>query len=314
MQADRPPASGYSPFAQGAPVMMHASAATLGGLVSASNAAADPRAGAVAARAPRVIEGDVLHLLWFNPDVAPRVRRKPEWKKILDRLEQGPFDPEVDEPALVDDPAEMEDRREVYEVVARGAPSSQDGIDHALLDAVRSDGRFAPQLLLLVGEVRFDFDELETLKATVSASTPFASNDEELKKTIEQATGFLSTPGLVASPDVSASMTSRVREAFGHANRPVAPTYLDDQTERALLERRAYQKRSVFGEPHLRSLFFFAGSSTGIPTYFPDALARKLPLFRRLRTRLIVEVHFQADQYEAHSAALKVVAVARIVR
>ncbi|MBK6513876.1 MAG: hypothetical protein IPG04_07060 [Polyangiaceae bacterium] len=109
-------------------------------------------------------------------------------------------------------------------------------------------------------------------------------------------------------------MTTRVREAFASASRPVASTYLDDQTERALLERRAYQKRSVFGEPHLRSLFFFAGSSTGIPTYFPESVAKKLPLFRRLRVRLIVEAQFQADQYESHSAAMKVAAVARIVR
>jgi hypothetical protein len=304
-----------APVAPPAPVLMHASTAALGGLVSASNAAADGRpTGANAGRAPRKIEGDVLQLLWWSPDVAARIRRKAEWKKILDQLEQGPFDPEVDEPALVDEPGEMEDRREVYEVVARGTPSGQDGVDFALLDAVRADGRFAAQLLLLVGEVRFDFDELELLKATVSAATPFASSDEELKKTLEQATAFLSTPGLVASPDVATSMTTRVREAFASASRPVASTYLDDQTERALLERRAYQKRSVFGEPHLRSLFFFAGSSTGIPTYFPESVAKKLPLFRRLRVRLIVEAQFQADQYESHSAAMKVAAVARIVR
>ncbi len=109
-------------------------------------------------------------------------------------------------------------------------------------------------------------------------------------------------------------MTTRVREAFANSNRPVAATYLDDQTERALLDRRAYQKRSVFGEPHLRSSFFFAGSSTGIPAYFPEAVGKKLPLFRRLRVRMLVEAHFQADQYESHPAALKAVAVARIVR
>lgn len=312
------PPSSSTPFSAvkpPAPVMMHASTAALAGLVSASNAAADPRTqGQPPARAPRKIEGDVLQLLWWSTEVAPKIRRKPEWKKILADLEQGPFDPDVDEPALADDPGEMEDRREVYEVIARGAPSSQDGLDSALLDAIRSDGRFAPQLLLLVGEVRFDFDEIEQLKANVSAATPFAPNDENLKKTLEGATGFLSTPGLVASPDVAASMTQRIREAFEGANRPVAATYLDDQTERALLERRAYQKRDVFGEPHLRSLFYFAGSSTGIPTYFPEAVAKKLPLFRRLRTRLIVEGQFQADQYESHSAALKVAAIARIVR
>lgn len=294
---------------------MHASSAAVGGLVSASNAAADPRATGAPARAPRRIEGDVLHLLWFNPDIAPRVRRKPEWKKVLDQLEQGPFDPEVDEPALADEPADMEDRREIYEVLARGTPSNQDTIDFALLDAVRSDGRFAAPLLLLAGEVRFDFDEIEHLKATVSAATPFATPEDDLRKAIDQATAFLATPGLVAAPDVALTMSGKIRDAFlNNPNRIVAPTYLDDQTERALLDRRAYQKRSVFGEPHLRSLFYFAGSADGIPTYFPEAVGKKLPLFRRLRARLLVEVHFQADQYESHSAALKGAAFARIVR
>ncbi len=296
-------------------VVTHSGAAALGGITSASNAAADPRVAAGSAGlAPRRIEGDVLQLLWFNPEAAARVRRKPEWKKLLDQLEQGPFDPEIDEPGLAEEPAEMEDRREVYEVLARGAPSGQDSVDKALLDAVRSDGRFAAQLLLLLGEVRFDFDEIETLKATLSAAAPFAPTDEELKKTVDGATHFLSTPGLVAAPDVASAMTTKVRDAFLATSRPVPPTYLDDQTERALLERRAYQKRPVFGEPHLRSLFFFGGSSTGIPTYLPEAVSKKLPLFRRLRARMLVEAHFQADQYESHAAALKLVAIARVVR
>lgn len=295
------------------PAMAHASAAALAGLVSASNAAADPRAtGANAGPAPRWIEGDVLHLLWFNPDVAPRVRRKPEWKKLLDKLEQGPFDPEVDQAG--DDDADVEDRREVFEVIAHGTPAGQDAIDRALLEAVRADGRFAPQLLLLLGELRFDFDELETLKATLSAATPFTPNDEELKKSVDAATAFLGTPGLVAAPDVATAMTQKIKDAFAVGNRPVAATYLDDQTERALLDRRAYQKRSVFGAPHLRGMFFFQGSSTGIPTYLPEAVGKKLPLFRRLRVRLLAEAQFQADQYESHPAALKSEAIARIVR
>jgi hypothetical protein len=308
------PAPVGAPLAPPAVLPTHASAAALTGLVGASNAAADPkRPGAVPA-APRVIEGDVLHLIWFNPEIAPRIRRRPEWKKLLDKLEQGRFDPEVDEGAASDDPSDMEDRREVYEVIARGTPSGLDSVDNALLDAVRSDGRFAPQLLLLLGEVRFDFDEIEMLKATIATALPFAGTDEPLKKHIEAGTAFLGAPGLVASPEVAASMSGRIREAFLNSDRVVGPTFLDDQTERALLDRRSFQKRNVFGDPHIRGEFFFAGSSNGIPIYLPEALGKKLPLFRRLRMRTLVEAHFQADQYESHAAALKSVAIARIVR
>jgi hypothetical protein len=291
----------------------HASAAALSGLVDASNAAADPRQ---PDRIPtaRVIEGDVLHLIWFNPEVAPRVRRNPEWKKLLDKLEQGAFDPEIDEGSLAEDPADLEDRREIYEVIARGAPSGQDSVDRALLDAVRADGRFAPRVLLLVGEVRFDFDEIEQLKATIATALPFATGDEPLKKHTDGATAFLGAPGLVASPEVASAMSQRIREAFLESDRLVGPTFLDDQVERALLDRRSFQKRNVFGEPHIRGQFFFSGSSTGIPLYLPEPMGKKLPLFRRLRIRTLAEAHFQADQYESHAAALKAVAVARIVR
>jgi hypothetical protein len=291
----------------------HASAAALTGLVGASNAAADPRQ-PDRLPAARVIEGDVLHLIWFNPEVAPRVRRNAEWKKILDKLEQGAFDPEVDEGSLAEDPADMEDRREIYEVIARGTPAGQDSVDRALLDAVRADGRFAPRVLLLVGEVRFDFDEIEQLKATIATALPFAVGEDPLKKHTEGATAFLAAPGLVASPEVASAMSHRIREAFLESDRTVGPTFLDDQVERALLDRRSFQKRNVFGEPHIRGQFFFSGSSTGIPLYLPEPVGKQLPLFRRLRIRTLAEAHFQADQYESHAAALKAVAVARIVR
>ena len=311
-----------------APVaLQHASTAALAGVVGASNAAADPRARASAGPVVQPFQGDVLQLLWFDPEAAPRIRRRPEWKKILDQLEAQPPDPELDEPALSDEHAELEDRREVFEILARGTPSGEDGVESALYAAVRSDGRFAPQLLLLAGEARFDFDEVEMLKAVLSAATPFvvpapaaepqgggAPPADELKLAVDQALAYLGTPDLVPSADLATTLTTKIREAFAKSSRSVGPTYLDDQAERALLERRAYQKRSVFGAPHLRALFYFAGGSTGVPTYFPEALAKKLPLFRRLRVKLLAEAHFQADQYESHPSAVRAAAVARVLR
>src|SRR5690606_8184482 len=107
-------------------------------------------------------------------------------------------------------------------------------------------------------------------------------NDEGLKKAVDSASQFLQGE-MVASPDVITSMTTKVKEAFATANRPVAASFLDEQTERVLLEKRALQKREVFGAPHARGVLHFAGGGAGIPTYLPWPVAQKLPLFRRLR-------------------------------
>ncbi len=292
---------------------MHGSAAALGGLVSASNAAADPRLSGQAGASRRVIEGDVLQVVWYLPDILPRLRRKPEWKRLLDKIDLVKFDPDLDHPDLAGDPAALEEQREVFAILSKAASGGQDAVDGALLEALRADGRFAPQLLLLAGELRFDFDENETLKATVTSARPFTDNDEPLNKAVESASQFLKAE-MVASPDVVTAMTAKVREAFANASRPVAASFLDEQTERVLLEKRALQKREVFGAPQARGAFHFAGGGSGIPTYLPWPVAQKLPLFRRLRVRALCEAHFQADQYEAHTAALKVVALARVVR
>ena len=56
-----------------------------------------------------------------------------------------------------------------------------------------------------------------------------------------------------------------------------AHPHLEDQTERALVARRAYQRRVVFGEPHLRGLVFIGSTTVGVPAYFPADMADKLP-------------------------------------
>jgi len=284
------------------------------GAVSASNAAADPSARAAASRAPRRIEGDVLDLLWCDPAAATRVRRKPEWKGVLATLSAGTFDLELDAGNGSGDPDEIEAQREINHVLSRGLACASDAVDHALYDAVRPDGRFVPTLMLLNGELHFEFDEVETLKATIAAATPFANADDELKKSIDAAQQFLSTPGVVAAPEVSSGMAKRVRDAFRSTKRVVVDTYLDDQTERVLLERRAFRTLPIFGAAHLRCMFHFPSTEVGIPTYLPEPLRKKLPLFRRVRARMLAEAHFRADQYETHPAALKPVAIARIVR
>jgi hypothetical protein len=305
------------------PRMTHDAAAVLAGVASASNAATanDPRsAGAVSSslsaserRRPAVTE--ILDLVWFDKVAAPRIKQNPEWKRILDDLESTEFDPEAEDRPSSDDTGDDDDRREVFEVLTRGSPSGPERIDQALVDAVRNDGRFAPRLLLVSGELRFEFDDIEVLKATIAAAGPLAGEEGDLKQAVDRAGEFLKSPGLICSSDVARGFTQRIREAFERApNRLVHAGYLNEQTERVLVDRRAYQRKNVFGERYLRGQTFFIGMDAGIPTYLPDDLTKKLPMFRTFRFRMLAETHHQEDQYEAHAAAFKPVAIARVVR
>jgi hypothetical protein len=294
------------------------------GLLGVSNAAAakdtwaTPRPEPVGmAPAPARVEArgdftEVLELLWYEADSVPRIRRTKAWKPILDALEQRPVDRDLDDPALANDPMEMEDRREVFEILAHGAAVDGVGVDRALDAGARRDGKFVPQVALLAGQLDFPFDELSTLQVTVTTVTPHVlPTDEALKAAVDSAKAFLEDADELTPPEVAVGMTTRIREAFAAARKSVPESVFREQTDRVLLSQRRYQRRIVFGEPHLRCLVLPGEGDAPVPGYLPESLAKKLPMFQRFRGRLIAEVHQQADQYETHHASLRVVALAR---
>jgi hypothetical protein len=278
---------------------------------SASTQTAQSRA---IGRAPR----DIVDLLWFDPESAPRVRTVPAWKALLEELtpKEAPakddFDFDDEPPAKKASP-EISEKREIQVVIARAEAVDADGMNDAISAAVADDGWFDPPLVLMSGELSFPFDEIESLKAILTAAAPLAPNDKKLKDTIDAANEAMKTPVLQSSTSAAESLSTRVKEAFAQANRTLPANYLDTQTERMLLEQRHYQKRTIFGEPRLRALLTPAGSTVPIPVYLPEALGKQLPLFQRFRARVLVDVHMQQDQYETHACALKAVAVGRVL-
>jgi hypothetical protein len=258
---------------------------------------------------------DIVDLLWFDPKSLDGIRKHPRWKDLLvdDKPYEpaGGFDDDIEE-APAPDPPETRDRRDVFAVLTRADSSDPEGINESLSDAVRDDGTFVPPLVMMAGELQFPFDELETLKATVTAVTPLVAGDKKLKDTVDTVNELLKTPWLQSSTGVAEGLTGKIKEAFAQGNRMLPPSYLDQHTERMLLEQRHYQRRTVFGEPSIRSLLMPLVGTTPIPTYLPDALGKQLPMFQRFRVRLVAEVHLQQDQYEAYPSALRVVAIARV--
>ena len=289
-------------------------AAAVAGVVAASNAAADPPPPVPsrgAGRAPlQRIASEAVDLVWFDAESVGRIRRRPPWRVLLSDLENAP-EADSEEGALGNTPEEIEDRRDVLHVLVHGAAVDQYGISEALEQGVRADGKVINPLVLTTGQLAFSFDEMEMLKATLSAAMPFAQGDEALTAATTAAKEFLSTPGLIATGAVIESLTLRLREAFLRVKRPVANDYLTVQGERALLEKRHYQKREVFSKTHLRGLFFPIGAQDPIPAYLPEEVSKKLPLYQRFSARMIVEVHRTADQNEVHPAALRALALGR---
>ncbi|EYF04387.1 DUF2169 family type VI secretion system accessory protein [Chondromyces apiculatus] len=271
--------------------------------------------GAAAVRpAARMDAREILHLIWYAPESVARICRVPVWRAILDEMEQEASDKALDDPAPTKDPVEVEDRRDIFEILAHGASQDVDQLGDELQAAVRSGGKFVPSLLLVAGDLSFPFDEREMLKAAIAVGSTLAGADEGFKGTVREAREFLASPDLLCPPQLFEGHTGRIREAFQRTRRGLSADYLDVQVERALLEGRHYQRRQVLGMVAIRGYLLSAssGGARPAPVYLPEDLARKLPLFQRFRTRLLVELYQQEDQYEQHPAALKALALGRV--
>ena len=261
---------------------------------------------------------EMVDLLWYEPEAVPALRRTEKWKSLLEELEPPKKKPtfDDDDPFELTEPEpeapEIKEKRDVFGVLVRALPTDAEELPHEMSEAVQDDGTFVPPLVLVSGELFFPFDELETLKATVTAVTPLVAGDKRLKDTLDVVNELLQTPWLGSSTTVAENLTARVKEAFSAGNRMLPASYLDQHTERMLLEQRHFQKRTVFGDLRLRTLLTPERSSAQVPTYLPEPLTKQLPMFQRFRARLLCEVHMQQDQYESHPVALRAVALGRV--
>ena len=254
----------------------------------------------------------LLELLWLDPEHLARVRRWPAWRRILDEARShASADPGV--PVLPNQDVSPADRRDLLLILARAEATDSDGVATALSSSVHEDGKFVPPLVLVAGELRFSFDEIDALKATATSAVPFASGDDGLRAAVDAARDFLALSDLSPAPAVVEAMTSRIRDAFGRVKRAVPPDYLEAQVERALLEQRRYQRRTFRGEPQLRALLHPDGERGALLVYLPVAVCDALPLYPRFGVRLVADAHLAVDQYESYAFALAALAVAREV-
>ncbi len=180
--------------------------------------------------------------------------------------------------------------------------------------SVDGHGQFTPSSVLLVGELSFAFDEVAQLRATLCVAQAFGAGSDALRSAVLAAAHFLAAPNLLTGPTAAEGLQARIAAAFADA-RWVDSGYLAQETERALLNGRHYQRRRIYGGVHVRGALSLDGPalSAAFPVYIPDAATDALPLHTRFRARLMAEVRAREDQYESHPVALRVRALGRLV-
>ncbi|MFT3775578.1 MAG: DUF2169 domain-containing protein [Minicystis sp.] len=158
-------------------------------------------------------------------------------------------------------------------------------------------------------------------KTTIDAQRPRASTDDDDRR----AAAAVLARGEPLAPDELQDAIAEAVEPDGSFTPPLVllggelvftlgEALIDAASERALLDQRRYQERLVFGGRCITALLFAAGDdSLGVPAYLPDAMAARLPLYRRFAARIIAEAHLAQDEREASPVALRVVAIARTV-
>jgi hypothetical protein len=258
--------------------------------------------------------GEVLELLWYDEARVPRIRAW--WEELVTDLDFEDSDPRRDLGA--EDPDKARGRHNVFGILSDGEVLSPTSLPRVISAAVNDKGRFTPPLTLLGGELRFPFDEVETLRATLQAATPLAGTDKRLKESIDSMNELLKTPYLQGSTGVVEKLTRDLRDQFRDANRSLPAGYLDGHVERMLLEQRRYAIRKVFGGEFIRALLVpstpeggAASTAVPVPVYLPKHLDQSLPMMITMKVRLIAEAHLQQDLYETSPHALRVAALGR---
>lgn len=295
-----------------------------GSAVAASDAAADVQtrspsspgrpmpAPPISDKGPRAATNDVLELLWYDEAHVPRIRAW--WEELVTSLDFEPSDPRRDLGA--EDPDKARGRHNVFGIMSDGVVVNTSSVARVIASAVNDKGRFTPPLMLIGGELRFPFDEVETLRATILAMTPLVGTDKRLKESIDSMSELLKTPYLQGSTGVVEKLTRELRDQFREANRALPAGYLDGHVERLLLEQRRYSIRKVFGGEFIRALLGTPGpegsaAPATIPVYLPKHLDQTLPMLIAMKVRIIAEAHLQQDLYDASSYALRAVALGR---
>ena len=188
-------------------------------------------------------------------------------------------------------------------------PNTDVGDLYPLLAAsVGRSGELEPTFCVTRGELVLPLCDVERLRALHTALEPLAPMDKRLQDSCNHAKDILGRK--IVAPEAIDIATRRLLEAHNATGRPAGDIELT--MDQSLLRARAFQKRPVFGESHVRALFSQGGR--GVPVYLREDATAVLPLCQRVRVALLAEVSPSQDETETFGLCLRPVAVGRIVQ
>lgn len=248
-------------------------------------------------------------LLWYEKQAASALRSEPQFDSIWTSLTERGFDPDLDDEELSDNPADVEERRDVFEVLAAGVSVDSYRAQELLTAAVDADGALNHPVVVLKGKLDFPFEELEELKAIISAATPYTNGDLGALELLRHAREFVSADG---QPCAGAAIRSWVEQITSLYQRRslLVPGFLSQQARTALLTNRCYQVRPVFGGEHRRSLLQTSKAEAPLPVYLKKEVAELLPAVQLQNVVVLGELHPPIDDADTAPLAVRVVALA----
>ena len=248
----------------------------------------------------------LLQLIWFERDTAAAVRRERRFADILAAFHDRPPEHEEYPPGFDATAGDIEDWREIFEVIAHGKGMLEGDRNAAVEEALRPDGGTIQPLIMLDGELSFPFDELEVLRATVSLAAPFAASDSAVRGLNALAKRFLTTTGHAGAPTVAGNLAKRIVETITERSLADRRSF-EAERERSLIEIRGFQTRLLFGDVHRRALY-----NDSVTAYLGPDIAARLPGARKLRARLLARVHPRIDCHEKSVHCLRILAIALV--
>lgn len=252
----------------------------------------------------------VVDLLHHDPKVASRLRTMkrfaPLWAQASTRLRAvGSVDEPRAETATPD-----RDRADVLRVLSYARPVDLAAVRAALPEGLDEHGDLDPPVVLVAGELRPTFDEIETLRTTVAVAQPVAGGDKRLLAAITVAQEALAAP-VPPRADATLGLARQIEQSSLALSLP--PRYVAAEVERLLLEHRRWKRRALLGESRVRAELTLPDGEVLI-AYLPDAAAGSLPLLMAYPVMALCEPRPREDVTETREEALILVAIGRILK